>query len=214
MPPSRSRLGGRFRSLLLLTFLAGLAGTLWFGVSLGHVLHHEDPLEPADAIFVLGGAWLTRVAEGGDLYREGRAPIVALSRELPDPGEEALRARGLPVDGVTDAQIQALTAMGVPRQAIQVLEPQVATASEATALRELAVARGWHTVIVVTSKLHTTRARLVFRRRMTGTNVQIIMRASRYDTSNVDQWWRERADLRFVLFEVQKLAVYWIGLAD
>jgi len=90
----------------------------------------------------------------------------------------------------------------------------VTTATEATELRTLALARGWHTVIVVTSKMHTARARLVFRRRMAGTGVRIIMRASRYDATNIDQWWHNRADLRFALFEVQKYAAYWIGLAD
>ncbi len=214
MPPLRSRLGGRFRTLLLIVTVAAFGASAWFAVSLGHVLHHEDPLEPADAIFVLAGSRLTRVVESGDLYREGRAPTVVLSRELPDEGEEALRARGIAVEGATDAQVQALTGMGVPRAAIHIIEPQVTTASEATELRGLALARGWHTVIVVTSKMHTARARMVFRRRMDGTGVRIIMRATRYDAANIDQWWRARADLRFALFEVQKLAAYWIGLAD
>jgi hypothetical protein len=40
------------------------------------------------------------------------------------------------------------------------------------------------------------------------------VRPSRYDRSNVERWWSERATLRFTLFETQRLLGYWLGLAD
>ena len=46
------------------------------------------------------------------------------------------------------------------------------------------------------------------------TDVQIIMRGSRYDTMDVERWWTRRATLRFVLFETQKMLAYWTGVAD
>ena len=67
---------------------------------------------------------------------------------------------------------------------------------------------------MVTQKLHTARARLVFTRRLGDLGVQIIMRASRYDQTDVDRWWDHRVSFRFVLFEVQKMLAYWVGLAD
>ena len=105
--------------------------------------------------------------------------------------------------------------MGVPATAIQSLDTeQVATATESDQLFERATASNWRAIIVVTSKLHTARARLAIRRRFDGTGVTIIMRGSRYDDANVDRWWTSRTDLRFVLFEVQKMLVYWVGIAD
>lgn len=213
MPPPRSRRSGRF-IVVLIVIVAAIAAFAWASLSLGHILHHEDPLERADAIVILGGSWLVRTAEGGDLYGEGRAPLVVLSRELPDRGEDALRARGIAVPGVTDVQVGALVAMGVPRPAIEILEPQEATATEAARIAELAAARGWRTIIVVTDKLHTARARLVMTRHLAASQTRVVMRSSRYDAADVDRWWQRRTDFRFALFEAQKLLAYWIGVAD
>jgi uncharacterized SAM-binding protein YcdF (DUF218 family) len=163
---------------------------------------------------VLGGGWIGRIAEGGDLYLAGHAPLIVLARELPDYGEEALRARGIDIPGVTDVQIRALVGMGVPRQAIEITEPMEATATEAARIAQVSAARGWRTLIVVTDKLHTARARLVMTRHLAATQTRVVMRASRYDPANVDAWWHRRTDFRFTLFELQKLLAYWIGVAD
>lgn len=200
--------------MLAVAVIALAGGATWGARSLGRALYHEDPLERADAIFVLGGKWLERVVEGGELYVEGRAPLIVLSHEPSDYGEEALRARGFDGLGIADVQIRALTLMGVPRSAIHVLEPQLATATEAQAMKNLALARDWKTVIVVTNKLHTARARLAFQRRLEGTPVRVLMRGTRYDRADVDHWWRTRSDLRFALLEAEKLLLYWIGIAD
>ena len=69
-------------------------------------------------------------------------------------------------------------------------------------------------VIIVTSKQHTRRARLVMGRRLEPLGAAVIIRASRYDRSDVDRWWANRSTLRFTLFETQRLIGYWIGVAD
>jgi uncharacterized SAM-binding protein YcdF (DUF218 family) len=214
MPPLRSRRSGKFRFVLTLVIIAALVVLVWTGRSLGHMLYHQDPLDRADAIFVLGGGWLARTAEAGDLYLDGRAPLIVLARELPDYGEEALRARGIDVPGVTDVQVRALVGMGVPRQAIEIIEPQEATATEAARIAQLSAARGWRTIIVVTHKLHTARARLVMTRHLAPSQTRVLMRSTRYDPADVDHWWHRRTDFRFALFEVQKMLAYWIGAAD
>lgn len=199
--------------VLVLLLLIGLVG--WRFVSLGHLLYHEDPLEKADLIFVLAGMRMERAAEAGNLYLEGWAPQIILSRASSDGGEIALRRRGIPVPTEVDVQTDALVHMGVPRHAISTLdEEQVATATESQQLRELAAANQWRAVIIVTSKLHTARARLSIQRRFEGSGTTIIMRASRYDLWGLDGWWRSRGSLRFVLFESQKMLAYWLGLAD
>ena len=81
-------------------------------------------------------------------------------------------------------------------------------------MRTASLAHGWKTIIVVTSKQHTRRARLVVSRRLAGTNIKVIMRASRYDLTDAEHWWRNRATVRFTLFELQRLFGYWIGVAD
>ena len=195
--------------------LVALAAGIWRVVTLGHLLYREDPLQKADVIFVLAGARIDRMAEGGELYLEGWAPRILLSRQEREGGEAALTRRGIAVPSESDVQRGVLIAMGVPAAAIETVDAeQVATAMETEALYQAASSHGWRTLIVVTSKLHTARAGMAMRRRFEGTGVQIIMRGSRYDESDIDRWWTRRGTLRFVLFESQKMLAYWIGAAD
>jgi uncharacterized SAM-binding protein YcdF (DUF218 family) len=204
------------RAARLLIFLAILAAACWWGfVSLGHILHHEDHLEKADVIFALGGSRVDRIAEAGDLHLEGWAPRIMLSGQISEGAEDALRKRGITIPSELEMQRTILVSMGVPPDAIEELpDEQLTTATEGAAIASLARARNWSRIIVVTSKLHTTRARLAIRRSLQGTNAQVVVRATRYDPADVDRWWANRSDLRFALFEAQRLAAYWVGLAD
>ena len=194
--------------LLLLLALLLLPG-------LGRFLVVEDPLTKADAIFVLGGSRLERPLEALDLYRNGWAPHILLSSQEADGGERALRARGIAVMSEPDFQRTTLVSLGVPASAVSILnDDQPSTADEAMTLARVAVERHWSRVIVVTSKMHTRRTALTMRRRAASAGVSIDVRGSRYDPMDVDHWWRKRSDLRFVILEVQKLTLYWIGAAD
>jgi uncharacterized SAM-binding protein YcdF (DUF218 family) len=200
---------------LLFLFVALAFGGWRVFLSLGHLLHNEDPLAKADVIYVLGGTRVERVAEAGELYREGWAPRILLSRQVSEPAEVHLRSQGLHIPTETQLQRDVLHQMGVPPEAIdEVRSEQVATANEVEELATVATARQWTRLIVVTSKLHTARSALAMRRRFEPINKTIIMRASRYDTTDVARWWSNRSTFRFVLFEAQKFAAYAIGVGD
>lgn len=204
------------RLLLRLAALAALF-LVMAGVAaprLGAWLVVEDPLQKADAILVLGGTMYERPLEAVDLYHEGWAPRILVTRQIADEGESELLRRGIPFQREIDLQVDVLSRLGVPRAAIAVLPEQDSTKDEADALRAVVVANRWTRVIVVTSKQHTRRARLVMNRRLADTSAQAILRASRYDRSDVDGWWRNRSTLRFTLFETQRLIAYWLGIAD
>jgi uncharacterized SAM-binding protein YcdF (DUF218 family) len=181
---------------------------------LGAWLVVEDPLQKADALFVLGGTMYERPLEAVELYHEGWAPRMLLMRQIPDEGEDELVRRGIPFQREIDLQVDVLMKLGVPRQAIEVLGEQDSTKDEANTLRAVVAARNWQRVIVVTSKQHTRRARMVMNQRLADTGSQVIVRASRYDKSDVDSWWRNRSTLRFTLFETQRLIAYWLGIAN
>jgi len=204
------------RFLLRLAALAALVLVLAAVAAprLGAWLVVEDPLQKADAIFVLGGTLFERPLEALELYKEGWAPRILLMRQIADDGELELMRRGVPYQREIDVQIDVLTRLGVPRDAIQILDEQDSTKDEADELRRVLIANGWSRAIVVTSKQHTRRARLVINRRLADTGGQAILRPSRYDTTDVDGWWRQRGTLRFTLFETQRLFAYWLGIAD
>ena len=173
-----------------------------------------DRLEKSDAIVVLGGTMYERPLEAIELLNDGWAPRIYLFREIADWGEVELLKRGVPYTRSVDVQIDAMVRLGVPRDAIHVLDQANSTAEESTHVLRLVTHEKYSRVIVVTSKQHTRRARLVMRRRLDGTGVDVIVRPSRYDLSPVDRWWSNRSTLRFTVFEAQRLLGYWIGIAD
>jgi uncharacterized SAM-binding protein YcdF (DUF218 family) len=103
--------------------------------------------------------------------------------------------------------------LGVSEDAIAFLPGRPdSTAEEAVLTHRLAVSSGWRRIIVVTSKQHTRRARLAFRRELHGTDVGLVVRASRYDTADPAHWWRTRSGLRDTASEWIRLIAYSAGL--
>ena len=182
-------------------------------VHLGTFLAREDPLSKADAIFVLAGTQMNRPLEGADLYLEGYAPRLVLSREYLEPAFAIVERRGAPLSSQVERARDVLLKLGVPPAAL-ILPDRLhgSTADEAITLRELADANRWRTVIVVSSKFHLRRAGFAMRRELSGTGVQIVMRGSRYDNSKLETWWRQRSDIRDIMSELPKLAAYALGL--
>jgi uncharacterized SAM-binding protein YcdF (DUF218 family) len=207
----RPRLAVR-RTILALLVLAVLTAG-WFVYYGGRYLQHEDPLQKADAIFVLAGTRAERPLEAIDLYKEGYAPFVILSPGNVEDAELVLRKRGIRFPLQDELQRDALVQSGLPAAAVFSTGGYVDnTAQEANLLRAIVQARGWRRVIIVTSKYHTRRAAFAFKRGLEGTGADIVMRASRYDLSDPARWWRYRSDLRFGLSEWQKLLAYHLGL--
>ena len=202
------------RIMLALLVLAGFT-VVWLLFYGGRYLQHEDPLQKADAIFVLAGTRAERALEGVDLYKQGYAPFIVLSPGRLEDSEVMLRARGIRFPSDAELARDVMLQLGVPQGAILATNGYVDnTAQEANLLRVMVKARGWHRVIIVTSKYHTRRAAFAFKRGLEGTGAQALMRASRYDSSDPASWWRRRSDFRFASSEWQKLIAYHLGLAD
>jgi uncharacterized SAM-binding protein YcdF (DUF218 family) len=139
---------------------------------------------------------------------------VFLIREVSDWGEALLKERGIPYTSAVDLQIDVLERLGVPRSAIGVVEAANSTAEESAHVLALAARETFSRLIIITSKQHTRRARLVFNRRLGPAGVAVAVRPTRFDRSDVDRWWTNRSTLRFTLYETQRLFAYWIGVAD
>lgn len=181
-------------------------------IHLGTFLAREDPLGKGDAIFVLAGTQMNRPLEGADLYLEGYAPRLVLSREYLESAFAIIERRGAPLSSQVERSREVLLTLGVPATAL-ILPDRLHgnTAEEAITLRELAAANRWRTVLVVSSKFHLRRAGLAMRRELSGTGVQVIMRGSRYDNAKLETWWRQRSDIRDVVSELPKFAAYALG---
>jgi uncharacterized SAM-binding protein YcdF (DUF218 family) len=179
----------------------------------GHVLYEEDPLERADAVFVLAGERVIRWLEASDLMNEGWAPRALLSAGYREAAERGVIRRGVTIPSEGDVARNALLQLGHAPDAVEVAPgfPDN-TAAEGQLLRAHAVPRGWTRVIVVTSKLHTQRAAFAIRRELEGSGIKVIMRASRYDDDDPTWWWTRRRTIRTLVAELPKLVAYVFGL--
>ena len=216
MLANRSSLPGRRRVrvvafLVLLVVASGVYGFLHAGTYLAR----EDPLTKADAIFVLAGTLAERPLEAADLFRAGYAPRIVVTGAAREQAVVHLEKLGIQVATWFDLNQEILLRVGVPQEALIV--PRFVhdnTAEEARTLRELVDQHAWRRVIVVSSKYHLRRAGLAVRRALRGTEVEVILRGSRYDESTPEQWWKRRRDIRWLATELPKLLAYALGFGS
>ncbi len=178
----------------------------------GRILYHEDPIQKSDVLFVLAGEPAERWLEALDLQRDGYAPRIVLSAGFRDAAVVALEQKHVHIPTEGEVARAALLQLGLPATAVSVMPgfPDN-TAEEGHLFRDEALQNHWHSVIVVTSKLHTRRAGLAIRRELSGTGIRVLVRASRYDDNNPNVWWTKRRTLRDVLYEFPKLIAYELG---
>jgi uncharacterized SAM-binding protein YcdF (DUF218 family) len=209
--PLQSRSGRRLRLTLGISVVLLIAAGFAFRDA-GRFLAREDRLQKADALFVFAGTLAERPLEAADLYREGFAPRIVVTRATLEQATFQLEKRGIRVPTEYDLTKEILLQLQVPPDVL--VTPSFVhdnTAEEARTLRELAVAHRWRRVILVSSKYHLRRVTLASRRALRGTGVEVIARGSRYDESVPDRWWTRRSDIRWLAAEVPKLAVYALG---
>ena len=111
-----------------------------------------DEPRRADAVVVLSGVRKARLVKGLELVRRGVAPTLVISDGRAPGWAEGNRL----CDGGTKFRVVCFR----PRP--------YSTHGEATDVARLARARGWRSLVVVTSRYHLTRARLLFRRCLDG----------------------------------------------
>jgi uncharacterized SAM-binding protein YcdF (DUF218 family) len=185
-----------------------MAIVMFLGV--GRWLVVEDPLDKARAIAVLSGSMPLRAMEAAKLYREGYAPEIWLTHSS-EPGE-TLGEMGISFAGEDYYNTRILIHEGVSPQAIHVLEtPVVNTADEIRVIGAVLAGEKDRTVIIVTTKAHTRRARLLWRRLASGNGVAIV-RAASGDSFDPRHWWRTTSDALDVVREVLGILNAWAGL--
>ncbi len=174
----------------------------------GRFLIEDQAPEAADAIVVLTGSYPDRILEAVALFREGFAPHLILCREPENAGFRRLRSLGVQVPKLFELNRSIAEQLGVPPAAITVLDrPAGSTYSEAEVVLASVIARGYTSILLVTSKYHSRRAARIYRH-LAGDRVRVIARPARDDDFAADTWWRDRASTRRVVIEYQKLLTF------
>jgi uncharacterized SAM-binding protein YcdF (DUF218 family) len=195
--------------IALLALAVILAGVLAFR-GVGRWLVREDPLAHADAIVVLSGGMPYRAEGAVDVYRQGYAPEVWVTRSA-GPGR-ALTAMGIHFVGDEEYSRDVLIHDGVPSAAIGILPDEIVdTEQEVEEIsREMRDAHK-SSVIIVTSPEHTRRVRALWRR-LAGPHQKAIVRAVAEDPFDRDHWWRNTRDAYSVVRELLGLLNARAGL--
>ncbi len=204
----------RRRLLIASLFILVFIGSVYYYrdsilIYLGEHLVTEYPLEKADAIAVLSGSVPDRILEAIDIYKRGYAPIIILTKEEKPPGYDELLSFGIKMPEGYDINQMIALKLGIPSASIAIIDERAdSTYSEELALYDFLKKRNLKSLILVTSKYHSTRATELFNL-VTGGRMRLITRPSKYDTFDPRNWWKVRRDIKQVLFEYQKLVDYY-----
>ena len=167
----------------------------------------SDPLETADVAVALSGADGERLLAAIELYKTGTVEkILIVGPEVPIlkvySGEE----------GLTQGEAKRRIALrrGVEEDDILVELRASSTYDEAHTVLEVAAREGWDEVVVVTSPIHTRRARATFRKVLAGSGVRVEMYHLPVGRSSQDptDWWQREADSVAVATETFKMVFY------
>jgi uncharacterized SAM-binding protein YcdF (DUF218 family) len=201
-----------WRTRRIVLGLAGivLSGSVVFLLYLGRWLVVEDPLEKAQAIVVLSGRMPLRAMEAAKLYREGYAPKIWLTHST-EPGA-TLEAMGISYVGEDSYNLRVLIHEGVPANDIRVLEPAIVNTADEVAAVSAALEAGKATpVILVTSKVHTRRVRILWNR-LAARRGRALIRAASDDPFEPRRWWRTTGDALDVVREFLGILNAWAGM--
>ena len=184
-----SRLGGFIR---LSAFSVIVLALLGFGAYAGRVAGYGQPDSTlrADAIVVLTGD-AGRLAEGGDLLREGFAAHLLISGVHPSVTTEDIQRH----TGLDDALYDCCVVLGLEA---------ADTAGNAEETADWASANGYRHLIIVTSDYHLPRSLLEMEAAMPG------MTLTAYPVLTQPPW-RDPSTARLWLREYAKYSTVWLA---
>jgi uncharacterized SAM-binding protein YcdF (DUF218 family) len=192
--------------LLLAVLVYALRAQILTGIA--DLLVVNDPLQPADIIFVLNGDYNTRPFRASELYQQGLVPVIVIARSEMLPAEKLGLA---PND--TDVSIGVMKKLGVPPEKIVVLPVEggvTSTFDEAIALRHYIESHNIHSLILLTSAFHTRRAKWIFDRELAGLPITLAVVAVPHYGFDQTNWWQSEDGLITLNNEYIKLAYYFL----
>jgi uncharacterized SAM-binding protein YcdF (DUF218 family) len=185
-------------------FLACACLAAW---GMGWLIDGADEPRRADCIVVLAGR-CSRPFFAADLFRRGLAAEVWMSRPRRLPAETRAAAMGVNFPSEEEVGRSILLKSGVPACAVRVYGGGVlSTAEEARAFARAFDARG-KTVLIVTSRSHARRARMIFRRALPG--ARVLACATPYE-GFTRLWWRDQDMAVAAILETAKTAFFLLG---
>lgn len=175
--------------------------------ALGSALIVEDPFDVVDVIVVSVDADGAGVLDAADLVKRGVAKRVAIFAKPLNRSDQEFARRGLDAEGAW--QIHDLALLGVT-DVERILLSYAGTEAEALALLHWTAARGFTSVLVISSPDHSRRLRRVILRAMRDQPTSVAIRPARYADFDAERWWQTRDGVRTAIIEWQKLVLDYV----
>jgi uncharacterized SAM-binding protein YcdF (DUF218 family) len=180
---------------------------------LGNYLVAEDEPQQSDIIVLLMGSGPDRMLGAVDLYHAGHADEILMVRNMVR-GYDLVVSQGVKIPHDTDIAREVAVQLGVPVEKITVLPGDaLSTQDEVIQLREyLKSEPDIDSLIIVTSKSHSGRAKKIFVKAMSSIDreIKVLSCPTEYDDFNVDRWWKDREDLKRGALEYLKLIHFYV----
>jgi uncharacterized SAM-binding protein YcdF (DUF218 family) len=180
--------------------------------SLGNLLVAQDEPQPSDIIVLLMGSGPDRMLGAAELYQSGYADEILMVRNMVR-GYDLVVSQGVKIPHDTDIAREVAVQLEVPEEKIIVLPGDaLSTQDEAIQVREyLKSEPDIDSLIIVTSKSHSGRAKKIFIKAMESIDreVQVISCPTQYDDFNTEGWWQSREDLKRGVLEYFKLINFY-----
>lgn len=181
--------------------------------SLGNFLAAQDEPQPSDIIVVLMGSGPDRMLGAVDLYQTGYADEIVMVRNMVR-GYDLAASHGVKIPHDTDIARDVAVQLGVSAEKVTIL-PGDALSTQDEAIQVRAYLQGQKEIdslIIVTSKSHSGRAKKIFVKAMAAMEreVRVISCPTRYDDFKAESWWQNREDLKRGVLEYLKLGNFYL----
>ncbi|MDD2586848.1 MAG: YdcF family protein [Syntrophomonadaceae bacterium] len=181
--------------------------------SLGTFLVAEDEPQQSDLIVLLMGSGPDRMLGAVDLYQAGYADKIVMVRNMVR-GYDLVVSQGIKIPHDVDIAKEVAVQLEVPAEKVNILPGDaLSTQDEAIQVREfLKSQKDIDSLILVTSKYHSGRAKKIFVKAMSSMDreVKVISCPTSYDDFNAESWWKSQEDLKRGALEYLKLFHFYI----
>jgi uncharacterized SAM-binding protein YcdF (DUF218 family) len=161
-------------------------------ISVAQVLVAEEPPVPAEVLVVSIAKSKAAALEAAYLYQQQISARVMLFTWDSEPIAATLRQLGIADPSRTELARMILEQSGVPANAIEVLPDLVdGTETEIAAVATFVRQRMPVSLLFITARSHTARARWLLRREVSP-HTRVYVTSSRFDHFAVESWWRKR----------------------
>jgi uncharacterized SAM-binding protein YcdF (DUF218 family) len=167
---------------------------------------NEQPIK-SNAILVLAGQ-PSRALYAAELYKNGYALKIYISRPVREQGFKLLDELGIPFPKMEDIYREVLLKKGVLAEHIHFFgTASLSTVEEAEEAKKVFSSENCK-LIVVTSPFHVRRTQMIFRSTLKDCKLNVV--GTPYEPYP-DKWWSNQDSARNIFLEVGKIIFYLMG---